>query len=639
MKTHYDLIIIGGGILGITVARDAAKAGKSVLLLEKGRFSQGASSKTSKLAHGGLRYLEQGALSLVRESVHERDALVKYAPHAVKPLPFIIPVYKNSRRPFWQIKIGLWIYSFFSRNGEMPAHKILSKSEIKTYAPNLNIDKLSGAALYYDAQMDDEGLVLDVMAQALSYGAICKAFHTLTKIDPASKNKTEKVTLHGTHLTGTFTYTADKVLLATGAWGNVLMTAALGKNENIVRPSKGSHIVIKQVLSSAAITLTSPIDGRVFFVIPYKDHTLVGTTESDFTGSPDAVSITEAEKDYLTRSVNHFFPLTPVQKSDILWSFSGLRPLAATGEGKNATQASRELAIKNHSPNIWSVSGGKYTTFQAISKEILITIYTHKHISLDHTHTAISPANFSLRQSILAHSIFLKIAHRGSAEENGVVENSMPAFRHALANEASMIECDLQFTADREIVIFHDDTGERLCNSSARITESTAEQIKSMTFTDAPNEHPPFLSELLDLLKNRRTYLYLELKTKDGDETAMALFEKSLEMVKENGLEDKVWFAAFDSQLLCDIHKKYPDVLLAWNVKSKDVFENYNAQIKGFTPIICPSKEMFNDDEFNALISDGWKVVPYTIKTKEDVERFREIAVSGLTSDSVFLLN
>ncbi len=367
MKTDYDVIVIGGGINGAGIARELAMRSLSTLLVEKNDFGSGTSSQSSKLAHGGLRYLEKGELKLVYESCHERERLLKNAPHIVKPLPFIIPVYKDSRFTRLTLKLGLFIYDLLSGFKTTKSHKMLSKHDIQQAIPALKSEGLLGGALYVDAQMDDCRMVIETILQAEHYSAKCKNYTEVIAVKKDS-DKMCSVTLKDFFTKKETTVTAKRVINSAGPWSDTINTMVNPNSAPQLRLSKGVHIITKSLSKKTAVLLTTQHDGRVYFVIPWDGYSLIGTTDTDFDENPNYTSANEEDIQYLLNATQHFFPESQLNRSDVITSFAGLRPLIHS-TSKDASSVSREHKIVKDGPFI-SLFGGKFTTFRKMSEDV-----------------------------------------------------------------------------------------------------------------------------------------------------------------------------------------------------------------------------------------------------------------------------
>ena len=375
--THgtYDLLIVGGGINGAAIAHMAARNGLKVALLEKNDFASGTSSKSTKLIHGGLRYLETFDLDLVRESLRERSFLLRDAPHLVKPLSFIVPVYRGDRKPLWMIRLGVWLYDRLAGKYTIGKHRFVPRDELLGSMPGLKQEGLLGGVSYYDAQMDDARLVLENILSAQAHGA-----HVANYVEVRSflkkDGKAAGVLAFDTIGEREFEISARKVICAVGPWTNSLMHKEEGNVPPLVRTTKGIHVVCQGKLSDHALIIPTSQDKRVFFVIPWMGNSLIGTTDTDYTADPDRVAADQEDIDYLFRELRRVFPGGTFKKEKIITIFAGLRPLVHK-QGEPA-KISRNHVIKQAYSGIIYVIGGKYTTYRKIAEDCLKRIVRSK---------------------------------------------------------------------------------------------------------------------------------------------------------------------------------------------------------------------------------------------------------------------
>lgn len=382
--THgtYDVLIVGGGINGAAIAHMAARNGLKVALLEKNDFASGTSSKSTKLIHGGLRYLETFDLDLVRESLRERSFLLRDAPHLVKPLSFIIPVYRGDRKPLWMMRLGVWLYDRLAGNCTIGKHRFVPRDELLGSMPGLKQEGLLGGVSYYDAQMDDARLVLENVLSAQARGA-----HVANYVEVRSFLKKDGKAAGVLAFDGIggleFEISARKVVCAVGPWTNLLMHKEEGNVPPLVRTTKGIHVVCHGKLSDHALIIPTSRDKRVFFVIPWMGNSLIGTTDTDYTADPDRVAADQEDIDYLFRELRRVFPSAGslsaqeiFKKEKIITIFAGLRPLAHK-QGEPA-KISRHHVIKQAYSGIIYVMGGKYTTYRKIAEDCLKEIVRSK---------------------------------------------------------------------------------------------------------------------------------------------------------------------------------------------------------------------------------------------------------------------
>lgn len=372
---RHDLLIVGGGIVGAGVARDAAMRGLSVALIEQGDFASGASSKTSKLIHGGLRYLEHGHMRLVVESLRERQVLRTIAPSLVRPVSLLLPVYEGDGRPAWKISAGLWLYDLLAWGRNIPAcaagaagrrsHRMLSSRRALALEPGLRMDGLRAAGLYADCQTDDARVCLANLLQAASFGATCCNYVRLRTLLKAGGRLCGGV--GEDVLTGrTVEIQAGAVVNAAGPWGDrVRALSDKGARERLA-PSKGVHLILPRV-AQQGLFVQARQDGRMFFILPWGAYSLVGTTEAPVDGPLETLSASAEEVGYLLEEVNRVLPGSHVREDDIVATFAGARPLLAfAGE---ATRASREHRIEEDRWGLVSVLGGKFTTYRVMAQQ------------------------------------------------------------------------------------------------------------------------------------------------------------------------------------------------------------------------------------------------------------------------------
>jgi glycerol-3-phosphate dehydrogenase len=369
---HSDLLVIGGGITGAGIARDAALRGLRVALVEARDFGSGTSSRSSRLIHGGLRYLEQGHLHLVLESLRERAVLRRLAPHLVRPLPFVLPFYRGDRVPGWKVRLGLTLYDLLAGRGNVRRHHTLGKRALLELEPLLREPGLTGGALYYDAQCDDARLTLAVIRAAAGAGARVANYTRVT----ALIREGDRVTgarLRDEHRGAEGEIRARLILNAGGPWSDAIRRLEDPGAAPLLRPTKGSHIVVprSRIGNRHAITFTSPLDRRVMFILPWEQWTYIGTTDTDASPDPDAAEPDQADFIYLLRSANAMYPGARLRETDVVASWAGLRPLLAAGPETSPSLLSREHRIVRGPLGMLSIAGGKLTTFRLMAREMV----------------------------------------------------------------------------------------------------------------------------------------------------------------------------------------------------------------------------------------------------------------------------
>jgi glycerol-3-phosphate dehydrogenase len=367
-----DVLVIGGGITGAGVARDAAMRGMRTVLVEQQDFGAGTSSRSSRLVHGGLRYLETGDLRLVLEANRERRILLRIAPHLVWPLPFVFPLHRGDRIPLWRLAAGMWLYDALALFRNVKTHRMLGKRALLEAEPMLRERGLLGGARFYDAQCDDARLTLATVRSAVHHGALV-ANYTAVRALERTAGRVVGAQLED-RLTGARgVLRASVVVNATGPWADKLRVLEDSGAAPLLQPTKGVHIVVERsrLDHRDAIVFTSPIDGRVLFILPWGELSYIGTTDTDTSEPPDRLTVTGDDIVYLLRSVNARFPGARLGVEDVRGSWAGLRPLLADRDRKSASNRSREHAIVYGSGGMITVVGGKLTTYRSMAAEVV----------------------------------------------------------------------------------------------------------------------------------------------------------------------------------------------------------------------------------------------------------------------------
>lgn len=371
-KEIFDLIIIGGGINGAGVARDAASRGMKVALVEAADFASGTSSRSSKLIHGGIRYLENLEFKLVFEALSERTRLFEMAPHLVHPLRFMLPLYEESRVGMFKMGLGMWLYDALSLLQAPEMHERLNAFESVKRMPALRKNHLLGSYVYSDAYMDDDRLVLETLRSANEEGALCANYVKAVGADFAADGKVQFVRCED-KLTGKdFRIQGRHIVSTVGPWTDQLAASFLSKWQNILRPTKGIHLTLpqKRLPLSSAVVMAAEKSDRIVFGIPRHEMIIIGTTDTDFPQSPETVTATEEDVKYLLSITDYYFPGAKITAKDVIASYAGVRPLVkddSTSEGKT----SREHTILNDDRGITFVAGGKYTTYRLMAEQIV----------------------------------------------------------------------------------------------------------------------------------------------------------------------------------------------------------------------------------------------------------------------------
>ncbi len=371
---EVDLVVIGGGINGAGIARDAARRGLRVALFEQNDIAYGTSSRSSKLIHGGLRYLETYEFSLVFESVSERRIMLDLAPHLVNPLAFLFPVYAGSRRNLRVINAGMWLYAGMSLFRSPKRHRILNAKEVAEEEPILKQEGLQGAPVYYDCSTDDARLTLETVIDAIRNSAVVVSWARVDALTKDDQGRVSGVVVKNARDGSLREVKAHTVINATGPWTDEVLAMSGPRPGKLLRPTKGVHIVVERdkLPVEHTVVLFHPTDDRVLFALPWGERTYVGTTDTDCEGSPGKEAATLEDVDYLVSAANHHFPNHQITREDVISTWAGLRPLIApepeVGE-LSESRVSREHQILIGADGLITIAGGKLTTYRKMAKE------------------------------------------------------------------------------------------------------------------------------------------------------------------------------------------------------------------------------------------------------------------------------
>jgi len=367
----FDAVVIGGGMAGAGVARDLALRGASVALFEKGDFASGTSSKSSKLIHGGLRYLELAEFRLVRESLREKKTLERLAPHLVRPLPFLVPVYRGSKRGLITVRIGMWLYDLLTPGKQTERFRVVPPVEALALEPSIQAADLRGAGYYFDdLLLFPERLCLENALSAARHGA---RVHNYCEVEEVTRGPRG---LDGVRvrdlLTGqVHTARAPVIVNCAGPWVDRLRELA-GVREagaRVLRTTKGIHCLLPRMTEHAVYLSTA--DDRMIFVIPWRQFSMVGTTDTDFDGDPDRLWATRDEVEYLLGAVRPALPDPRVTLDQVVYTYAGVRPLAFE-EGSSASRVSRDhkVVVEGDGGRFLSITGTKLTCFRSLAEEV-----------------------------------------------------------------------------------------------------------------------------------------------------------------------------------------------------------------------------------------------------------------------------
>lgn len=374
---RFDVIVVGGGINGTGIARDASRRGLKVLLLDKTDIAAGTTSWSSRLIHGGLRYLEHGEIPLVHESLQERERLLRIASHLVFPLPLTLPVYDYHKRGTWTIRAGMAAYDALSWDKSLPRHRMYSRVGALAHEPGLNPDGLKGAARYYDAQIVfPERISVENMLDAVAHGAVVR---NGARVDDLllEAGRVRGVMFTDESTGERFSAGGGAVVNVAGPWvDRVLRDAGIEtRSRSLLGVTKGTHIIVERFpgAPSDALYIEARSDGRPYFIIPWNDLFLIGTTDTRYDGDPDRVVPSEDEVAYLLAETNQAIPGANLDRESVCYAYAGLRPLPNQGDGAESAITRRHI-IHDHAPQVYgllSIVGGKLTTFRNLSEQVV----------------------------------------------------------------------------------------------------------------------------------------------------------------------------------------------------------------------------------------------------------------------------
>ena len=371
LRSHvgrWDIVVVGGGATGVGVAIDAATRGYDVLLLEQSDFGKGTSSRSTKLVHGGVRYLEQGNISLVMEALKERGLLLKNAPHLVSDMGFVVPSYDWWEAPFYGL--GLKVYNLLAGKYGFGSSRILSKEETLQRLPTLKTEGLRGGVIYFDGQFDDSRLLINMVSTAYEKGGTLLNYVQVQNVTKDAEGFVEGVVARDPFSGEEFTAKARVVINATGAFTDQVRRLADETAKPMIAPSQGIHLVFDKTFlaGDSAIMVPHTSDGRVLFAIPWHDHTLIGTTDTPIEDPELEPVALEKEIEFILSTAALYLAKAPT-RADVLSVFAGIRPLVKAQSGVNTATLSRDHTIHIDQSGLLSICGGKWTTYRRMAED------------------------------------------------------------------------------------------------------------------------------------------------------------------------------------------------------------------------------------------------------------------------------
>lgn len=448
--SEWDVLVIGGGATGLGVAVDAAARGYRTLLLEAHDFAQGTSSKATKLVHGGVRYLAQGNISLVREALRERGLLAQNAPHLVKPLGFLVPAFR------WRDQLlygaGLTTYDLLAGKLGFTKSRLLGAAETRAVLPTLNETlqghRLRGSTLYYDGQFDDARLAISLMRTIFDLGGVALNHVSVTGVAAEGSPGHQRVTVTDRETGSEVTVRARCVVNATGVWVDAIRAMVDPGVRPIVAPSQGVHLTVagKFLSSRHALMVPKTDDGRVMFVVPWHGHAIVGTTDTPRSDLPIEPRATEEEIDFILRTAARYLT-NPPTRADVLSVWAGLRPLVRGDQGASTAALSREHTVEQHRGGMITVTGGKWTTYRHMAEEVVDLAIKNGLLSAAPCRTENLPLHG-------APSTLRPAADSDSTDVYGTdrpIINQLPGAERVLIAASGLTEAQVRFAARAEL--------------------------------------------------------------------------------------------------------------------------------------------------------------------------------------------
>jgi glycerol-3-phosphate dehydrogenase len=486
----FDVFIVGGGINGAACARDAVLRGMSVALVERDDFASGTSSRSTKLIHGGVRYLEQGEIGLVLESCRERDLLrTRTAPHLVRAQRFLFPIYADDALAVWQLRAGLMMYDLLAALRNVEAHKVLGVDDVIRHEPALLRDGLEGGALYWDCWTDDARLTVETMLAARQGGAVTLNHAEVISFDKDSTGRLSAARVRDRFSGQTRLVQARSFINVTGPWLDRVRSLEDPGTPPRLRMTKGVHAVFdrSRIGNRDAIVIRG-LDDRVMFAIPWQQHTLVGTTDTYYEGDPAAVAADSDDVDYILAAVNRAFPAAGATSRDVIATFAGLRPLVAPEDERSESDVSRDDQIFESPGGLISLGGGKLTTHRHVAERIIDRVAVHLGRRVGRCRTAsvplpaaagVEPGN-AWEESPASGEEHIRHRYGGLGAEVAALVRDDEALANRLVGDLPELRAEVLHAVDREMAMTVEDVLGRRLQIALRSRERMGEVVRDV---------------------------------------------------------------------------------------------------------------------------------------------------------------
>ena len=508
----WDIIIIGGGATGLGTAVDAASRGYKVLLLEQFDFAKGTSSRSTKLVHGGVRYLQQGNIKLIKEALQERGLLLQNAPHVCEPIQFVIPVYSWFKK--WYYAAGLKLYDFISGKYSLGKTSVLTADEVKTILPTIDCRKLKGGILYFDGQFDDARLAINLAQTAVNYGATIINYCKVTGFIE-EQNKISGVSCLDSIGGNNYQLKSTVVINATGVFTDDILKMAAPGHQPIIKVSQGIHIVIdkKYFPGNMGLMIPSTSDGRVLFAVPWHNKVVVGTTDTAINTANIEPLAQQQEINFVLEHINQYLQINISQKN-ILSVFAGLRPLVKISGKSNTALLPRDHTILVNENGLVTITGGKWTTYRIMAEQVINKAIKNSELEFKKCVTANLKIQGYQQKNKLDHHHHL-CCYGADAENVEDLVNTNPSLGQRIHPRYFFIKAQIVWAVQKEMAITVEDflaRRIRLLFLDAKAAIESANVVAEIMATELNKDQQWIQQQVEDFNKLAEGYLMLRIK-------------------------------------------------------------------------------------------------------------------------------